>query len=1559
MMMNVKKKFITITLTIICCFSLLFGLFGIATSVKAEENDETQGTQAYFVGMDDKTQGYWYDVGGATTYEGYKDKKSLRAEDGTMPDNRKYGKEGLMLLFTKLTGDGKGNVASLDQTDFTENSDLHYIEYPTYVDYIKPDEITSLDDWWCNREDNTSWHKHDPPLDRDILSPDPSRWNRKGCVLSDRGMQDSVMFHVGFNDDEWHTVSIYIAAFINKYYVTGSYAYIQILSDTGEVLAQARATEWTTGQYFRFNVKGSFSFNIERAGGAAAPLSALFFDPLMSEEEQSKTEKIELTAECVSPKTVNLSWKNGEDAVNTLIWRKEAKEKYYSLLATVDPLLTGYTDNDTKTGKVYSYRLGAAKESASYPNVFEYSAWSDDIVSQATEVYPLTRIEFDDSDYFTRIGNKLLIGATVYTDVVYDENDDTVVVDGGKPLVGALVTAKLCGDETQVFKDGKYVEVINEFVGECLSDENGRVVIECSPYYGGTYDFTLTINDSIIIGDKTNSYVGCENKVPAIIAEEDDESAPVLFTISDAIKPGDSVSLMGNFIESGNAFKLAYAPHVKGVVDPEFDTEIAGLKYLYEDDVQVIDDTFNTGIMLIFPEDEDAGVYDFWLRNSHGWSNCITMNRPRPLFVSQEAAYPGLDLEISGRNYYGSEFGLSDEFVKDIKIKLENVATGNSTVVEPKFGVRFKAKDGDLVAGDISADGYSATGEDVPYTQKYKLTFTVPEVAAGDYKIYVANDGESFYELSDTEQIIKIYAKKAANYSSSVYGTNVGVGNDPLNLGVYWAQDMRWDNVYTVDEEFRRETNDITDEAEAIKLGQKTVTKLNSVIESMAKTGGVIYFPKGYYYIRENLKLASGIALVGDSEEDTHILITLKKENDRIRRVFDGVGKSNVGMARMSLTLSDMGEDRNNDTAYIVSVIDFSFSDQTWSSNPLDHNMYRDQALKDTQNKFIVHVKADFPRFYPNNDGLDHSIEIPQPYQMSLQGVKNFILTNVYTKSPTPIGVGSWKYSIVNCVEVYADGFSWPIGYKYTFVENNYADGNYNGHGFNGRSHAYMAYNYITKTGKKGVNQGEIFLFEPPSTLQSWGQVLGATSNTVTLKVDGGTDGQFLESDTNVSYNWFSIYIRDGKGAGQMRYIERVPIAGKDGVYTGFSYKLCDWEKPWTVIPDSTSTFTVSCPMHNNTFYKNSACDNQSSICLYGYQIDNLVAENTLIDTGGICLSGIDNVSNSKTIWFNRIENNYIQGASHGDLGLERGAGAATGIMVQGSRQTGTEFRGVITAFCTIRNNVICDIKKGTATEENLAGYYAIKLSGNDALTSGDMRYIIVENNVIRNVDINGISVFKNVLGAILRNNTIEEVEGEELTITSPKNCVVYSDIEFFDGEEKLSGLSGTYKMDDDLPTLTDRNGKAFWGWSRNQTVSAGDEALTKAEGYNAKLYAIYGRKVDLKYNYDERDSYKTYVLLDGESLGSLGKPVRVGYNFDGWYYDQACTEAYEEGNEPQGNLTLYAKWSAKSQQNNTNGSTATNNAAYVWLYIVLPSVIVCGVIAAIIVFGILKTKKQ
>ena len=57
--------------------------------------------------------------------------------------------------------------------------------------------------------------------------------------------------------------------------------------------------------------------------------------------------------------------------------------------------------------------------------------------------------------------------------------------------------------------------------------------------------------------------------------------------------------------------------------------------------------------------------------------------------------------------------------------------------------------------------------------------------------------------------------------------------------------------------------------------------------------------------------------------------------------------------------------------------------------------------------------------------------------------------------------------------------------------------------------------------------------------------------------------------------------------------------------------------------------------------------------------------------------------------------------------------------------------------------------------------------------------------------------------------------------------------------------------------------------------------------------------------------------------------------------------------------MTLYAKWSAKSQQNNTNGNTVTNNAAYVWLYIVLPSVIVCGVIAAIIVFGIIKTKKQ
>lgn len=52
-----------------------------------------------------------------------------------------------------------------------------------------------------------------------------------------------------------------------------------------------------------------------------------------------------------------------------------------------------------------------------------------------------------------------------------------------------------------------------------------------------------------------------------------------------------------------------------------------------------------------------------------------------------------------------------------------------------------------------------------------------------------------------------------------------------------------------------------------------------------------------------------------------------------------------------------------------------------------------------------------------------------------------------------------------------------------------------------------------------------------------------------------------------------------------------------------------------------------------------------------------------------------------------------------------------------------------------------------------------------------------------------------------------------------------------------------------------------------------------------------------------------TQTYIEGDKTVEPTKPVKDGYNFDGWFIDEACTTAYTYGSEITSNLTLYGKW--------------------------------------------------
>ena len=54
-------------------------------------------------------------------------------------------------------------------------------------------------------------------------------------------------------------------------------------------------------------------------------------------------------------------------------------------------------------------------------------------------------------------------------------------------------------------------------------------------------------------------------------------------------------------------------------------------------------------------------------------------------------------------------------------------------------------------------------------------------------------------------------------------------------------------------------------------------------------------------------------------------------------------------------------------------------------------------------------------------------------------------------------------------------------------------------------------------------------------------------------------------------------------------------------------------------------------------------------------------------------------------------------------------------------------------------------------------------------------------------------------------------------------------------------------------------------------------------------------------------------TVANGEPVAKPADPVREGYDFAGWYTDEACTVAYDFAAPVEGDMTLYAKWDQKS----------------------------------------------
>ena len=1574
--MRVKTKKISIMLSLFAFICSLSGALLVGfLPAKAQAQAASNTTQAYYMHSDYGTMGAWY----AGEGDGQKN------ADGT--STRYYGKAGAILMYQYSMPDGCTYKMPNEVNNFNDNSEwdaetgtknpkgskVHYVELPSWVNSVTGNIGSSNADikhdyWNCSQLtleqvlENAKTpmyqlgaYKHVLPVNKERSIAEAKKYperiaNFEAIYLANGQTGSPLQYDVDVTDDEWHLVTIYTGNYwpnrVEAF--TGFSSRLSIKDPQGNVVAEHIVEDFYKTAYVTFAVKGDFTIYEEANTGVKSEscIMSIFFDEFPDLGENARVENVRISRS--GPREIILNWDNKSEDLITSIYRRIKNEEtsQWEKIAELPAGKNTYHDLDTTVSTIYEYALSSGRKRVD--NIGNVYSRETDIVdsnlpdfTQVAEIstadYKKTKIVLDKALYDVAVDKPLKVKATLYKE---DANGEFV------PFNGVMVKLTLGGGNAYVTTTD--IPNMQTNLGEVKTTRSGVARFEYEQPYPGEYIITASINAQPDPIDNELGYDMSFATATFIQRETKAEQRPILTEISDAIKPGETVTLMGHNLNVDSEFLIAYAPN-QGTLPGEYDEDNSGVeyKYLSNADVIVSDAKNSNALMFIMPKSEKCGKYDFWVKTTKGWSNGITLNAVRALYFSQEAGYEGQQIEVVGRNFFTSEYGVGTEesSLDSLRVKLVNKADSNVSYVIPVLkGVRYDKET-------------SVTGNVVYHSNPYKITFEVPQVTVyGEYDIYVAAEGEDFRK-TEAIQTFSIVEKKAQNWDQNVFGAYGGshIGNDPLDLGVYWAQDLNYTNVRTIssnktaamaemDEMVQAKINELKDKPvvapsqNRILLGKAaSVTALaNNIVQQTRELnnagGGVIYFPEGEYYLCSfQIDFSTNnVLFIGAGADKTIIYFTDATPgadyfiNIGATRGLDGkiAGGNNIGWARVAFgrytRVSPMpdkftiGDDDPDTVIYMA--------DAPLSQKACDRGTY---------NRFVVDCNFSF-----NKQQLNR--KLCRAMAMQVTAYKNLILkNNIVIGGNLLIWGGAYKYQTMsNCyMDVIAEAAVTMGLAKFCFMENLYVDNNYKGHGIKGGTYCYIGNCYVTRTGGRGagaVNNGEAILFECPTEAFSVGSVLQASGRKF---VYARNYGSVVDENTLINAGDVSALIIEGTGTGQLRRLK----LNISGTY-GNEYELADGEKDWDIMPDSTSKLTMFCPYVGITIYGTSIVDSLKPILLYGAAIDTVVANNYLKDSEGIAvyshgiLLSAEFVPSGKV----RVENNYITGVSP-----VTGYG---GIYVQSNRIG--DYFGMQEWNIEIRGNILKDIQRPEnpeyAYKENASevtdrsGIVIETGNTSDTGINTDLRFITIEGNTIDNCMEYGVYCSSRVSGLVVRNNEITSIGKDDTLIDYypvGKYASAYHKL-YVNGE--LSELSGEYAAGSELPEAKSADGSAFVGWTTNANYTEGDLVTKQGFSSNVTLYAVFGNSVKLMYNYTDTDGqdagiFGEFTISANESANDMildyGNPFRVGYSFDGWYKDAACTEKADLSSPLTGNVMLYAKWVNKQSNNSQSDGTGDLNS--------------------------------
>ena len=754
--------------------------------------------------------------------------------------------------------------------------------------------------------------------------------------------------------------------------------------------------------------------------------------------------------------------------------------------------------------------------------------------------------------------------------------------------------------------------------------------------------------------------------------------SPVILKVSDGVAAGRSFSVNGEGFY-GSGMDVAIAPDSTGQ-SPATPPANANHPAIIQTDK---DGHF---IIARLPAGWLPGVYNVWVANSQGWSPCAKLNAARALFMSDYEAYSGVEIEVVGRNFDPGEFGGTNT----TRARLNN---GSGTVSE-------------VPVKDLNP---------------YHVTFTVGNQALGTYYVEVSSDNGVNWSRLASGQTLTLLAAPSA-------------GSDPLGLGVSWAKDFKWTNVFNVTN-YGANPNDTNDDTLAVQ---------NAVNAAENSGGGVVYFPNGNYFI-QNINLGAGVVLKGEDQYHSKLYYSATDGRNFIYtkdKACQGGIPQLQGVARLSILLA-------NPTNILARPDVFIDLGERWS---LD--VKSDQTLRTANRLFIAGVNLNYPYTIGDSSGSHGRRGIGAIW---IGKERVLLKDNIFT--------GWGANNLVTFLNQYCilknNRFEFSSGYvhdtaTYLFYEHNHVkihpEYNEDTHGYFARSGAYMAHNYVEGAGDASNvnNDGEAFATEVPGGTFNYGTVLGATSNSLTV-----TTVIPLVKPT-VEFGDLSIAITLGRGLGQVKTVASI------NTNTG----VISLSQPFDVVPDATSKFTLYAPLAWFTVYSNTQVNCAKGIWGFGNQFDTVIADNTSIDCNGVFIwsaRAIVDWSTGGTItkgamncpdFFSRITRNTVIGVSR--RSNQGGIGTYTG------RFDGPKFFDVeVYATEITDNNVFGNktIAAGSGTEAPpYDGIYVSSYpfsTGSDGTGTGDATETLIESNRLSNLP-TGVILTKCDYGQLVNGNTYD-----------------------------------------------------------------------------------------------------------------------------------------------------------------------------------------------------------